>query len=72
MISTRICSVHYCSLAKLSCLVACETICLNNMAGEGGFAKQHLLTGRNAFYFDGEVFLSEIYGLVLSYAVKPT
>lgn len=34
------------------------------MAGEGGFAKQHLLTGHNAFYFDGEVFLSEIYGLV--------
>lgn len=41
------------------------------MVGEGGFAKQHLLTGHNAFYFDG-VFLSELYGLVLSCKVKPT
>lgn len=41
------------------------------MAGEGGFAK-HLLTGHNAFYFDGEVFLSELYGLVLSCKVRPT
>lgn len=41
------------------------------MAGEGGFAKQHLLTGHNAFHFDGEAFLSELYGLVLSCKVKP-
>lgn len=41
------------------------------MAGEGGFAK-HLLTGHNAFYFDAEVFLSELYGLVFSCKVKPT
>lgn len=42
------------------------------MAGEGGFAKQHLLTGYSAFYFDGEVFLSELYGLVPLCKVKPT
>lgn len=41
------------------------------MAGKGGFAK-HLLTGHNAFYFDGEVFLSERYGFVLSCKVRPT
>lgn len=42
------------------------------MAGERGFAKQHLLTGHNTFHFDGGVFLSELCGLVLSCKVKLT
>lgn len=42
------------------------------MTDEGGFAKQHLLTGHKTFHFDGGVFRSELCGLVLSCKVKFT